>query len=987
MTRKTAASDFINDLSSVIQGEVHADRLTREIYSSDASDFRRVPAAVVVPRNIDDIIAAIQTARRHEAPLIARGGGSSTSGQVVGTGLIVDHSKYLNRILELNVEERWAWVEAGVVLDRLNFELARHGLMIGPDPSSSPVATLGGMAGNNSTGAHSIRYGLMVDHVLEMEVVLADGSRVRLNPKDADAIRFMAGQNSMEGRIYREIPRLLDAYGPEIETRYPKTWRNVAGYNLNRLRADRIAGGGLNLASLIVGSEGTLAFITRIKLRLVDKPRRVRLMVLHFNGLNEALEKVPLILESRPAAVELMTYPILKLAHDHAALGPRLRTFLQGLPGAILIVEFAGAASAEVANQAVTLQRRLHKDGYDQHIAHCVSDEEVARVWSIRKAVLGLGVSNPAKPKRTGIIDDAAVPVESLISFTRQVSQASRQYGIDIGFDAHASAGCLHMNPEIDLRTAQGMKSLELLSRDIMAIAISLGGTTTGEHGEGLARSWCNPLLYGPRLHQAFREVKDLFDPDNRLNPGKIVNGSEPWARTDWFKWHPDYRTPHAPRRTFFDFSAYSGYAGLVDMCNGQGICRGTVHGSMCPSFRVTGDELHSPRGRANALRAALTGELGTDGLTSREAYRALDLCLECKACRTECSTRVDMAKLKYEFLAHYQARRGVPLRSRLFAALPHSGRIGGVAPKLTNRIYQLAAFRRLLDRTVGIDQRRELPSIAPVSFQRWFRQRPQRPTAGRPRVILWDDCHISHHQPALGRDAVRILEAAGFEVICIRQRKCCGRPLISKGLLNQARDNARHNVRHLLPHAQDGVPIIGVEPSCIACFRDEYPDLLRSEESRKVAAQSFFFEEFLCGLADRGQLSLNFAIPTRPRRILLHTHCYQKAFGTAANVVGMLQLLPDTQVREIAAGCCGMAGSFGYEKEHYDVSMAIGEQVLFPAIREAAAHTIIAAAGTSCREQIKNGTRRRARHPVSILAEALVGSPVQPVRRFADRP
>jgi FAD/FMN-containing dehydrogenase/Fe-S oxidoreductase len=962
---------LVRELQTTIEGEVKSDPLTRQLYSTDASDFRKVPTAVVTPASVQDISTALETVGRHQASLIPRGGGSSLSGQTVGTGLIIDHSKFLNRILEVNIAGQWAWVESGVTLDRLNQTLMPHGLMVGPDPASSAVATLGGMAGNNSTGAHSIRYGLMVDHVLEMDVVLSDGSRARLAPKRPAEIGILAAQNTQEGRLYRDIPAILDRYETDIRTGYPKTWRNVAGYNLNRLLADRDKGRGLNLASLIVGSEGTLACITRLKIKLVPRPVRVRLLVLHFANLEAALARVPLLLENDPSAVELMTYPTLKLAYDHPVVGPRLRLFLHGLPGAILIVELAGDSAPQLAERAAQLEIRLRAEAYADPIAHCVSPEEIGRVWAIRRAVLGLMASQPRETKRTGIIDDASVPVARMIDFTRAAREAGRRHGIDINFDAHASAGCLHMCPELNLKTPEGLKCLEQLAREIMAIAISLEGTTTGEHGEGLARSWFNRQLYGERLHAAFREVKAAFDPRGILNPHKIVDAREPWD-PEWLKYHPHYRVPYAPAKTYLDFSEYKGFAGLVEMCSGMGVCRGQVHGGMCPSFRATGDEMHSTRGRANALRAALTGEFGPDGLTSAELREALDLCLECKACKAECAARVDMAKLKYEVLAHYQARHGVPLRSRLFGALAETGRIGGLAPGLTNRLLGSDIVRNLLDRTVGIDKRRSLPPIAPQSFQAWYRNRPRPVAAAKGRVLLWDDCHISHHQPELGRDAVRVLEAAGFEVLCIKDRKCCGRPLISKGLLDQARANAHHNVARLLPFARAGLPIIGVEPSCIACFRDEYPDLLKSDAAREVAAQSLFFEEFVVSQAAQNALSLPFCTPPRRRKIMVHTHCYQKALGTAEHVISMLRMLPETQVEAIESGCCGMAGAFGYEKEHYDLSMAIGEQTLFPAVRAAGIDTIIAAAGTSCREQIKDGTQRASQHPISILAQAL---------------
>ena len=975
MHPRDAVHALAQDLRRHLAGEVKSDRLNRQVYSTDASDFRVVPTAVAIPKHAADIAAALRIAARHGAALIPRGGGSSLSGQTVGNGLILDHSKYLNRILEINTAQKWAWVESGVVLDRLNHTLLPHGLMVGPDPASSAVATLGGMAGNNSTGAHSIRYGLMVDHVLEMEVVLSDGSLARMAPREPGAVRSLAERPTLEGRLYQTIPAILDRYEADIRTGYPRTWRNVAGYNLNRLLADRDRGRGLNLASLIVGSEGTLACISRLKINLVPRPARTRLLVLHFGRLESALEQVPLLLESEPSAIELMTYPAIKLAYDHPLQGALLRRFVHGLPGAVLIVELAGESAPQLGAQAERLEKRLRSEGYTEPVVHCVTDEEVGRVWSIRRSVLGLMASKPRETKRTGIIDDASVPVERMIEFTRTVQEAGRRHGVDINFDAHASAGCLHMSPELNLKTPEGLKCLEQLAKEIMAIAISLGGTTTGEHGEGLARSCFNRQLYGERLHAAFREVKAAFDPHGRLNPHKIVDARPPWDPAI-LKYHPDYQVLYAPRETYLDFSAYKGFAGLVEMCSGMGVCRGQVHGGMCPSFRATGDELHSTRGRANALRAALTGELGPEGLGEPELHQALDLCLECKACRAECAARVDMAKLKYEFLAHYQARHGVPLRSRLFGALAETGRLGSLAPSLANRLFASPAVKHLLDRTLGIDRRRTLPPLAPQTFQAWFRNHQVPAAAANGQVVLWDDCHISHHQPELGRDAVRVLEAAGYEVLCLAERKCCGRPLISKGLLAQARANARHNVSRLLPFALAGLPIVGVEPSCIACFRDEYPDLLKTAGARTVAAQSLFFEEFITLQADRKALALPFARPTGRRRIMVHTHCYQKAFGTAGHVLNMLRLLPDVQVEEIASGCCGMAGAFGYEKEHYDLSMAIGEQALFPAVRGAAADTVIAAAGTSCREQIKDGTRRTARHPISILAEALPEAP-----------
>ena len=963
--------ELVHELEQAMGGEVRADRLTKQLYSTDASDFSQIPVGVVIPRDVDDIQAAMEIAARRGIAVIPRGGGSSLSGQTVGTGLIIDHSKYLDKILEINADEKWVRVESGVVLDCLNAALAPHDLMVGPDPASSPVATLGGMAGNNSTGSHSFRYGMIADHILEMEVVLSDGSKALFDAKDGAAMDALARQDSLEGRLYQQIPQLLDQYREDINTGYPKTWRNVAGYGLNRLVDAQAGGAPFSLAPLIAGSEGTLAAITQLKLALVPRPKTINLMILHFPKVQQALEMVPAILEHQPAAAELMTSPSIMLADNHPGFRFQLRQFVQGNPGAILIVEFAEQSQAELDHRLETFKTWLAQQGYGEPITHCATARQIGNVWQIRKSVLGLLLSKPGDDKPVWIIDDATVPVDRLADYTQDVVAAGKKFGIDINFDAHASAGCLHMGLDLNLKTREGLRRLELLSKEIMDIAIGHDGTTTGEHGEGLARSYFTEQLYGPRIYEAFKSVKAAFDPDHRLNPSKIIDPIEPWD-TSWLRYSPSYHTPLAPGHTFLDFNDYGGYAGLVEMCSGLGVCRSMVAGTMCPSYRVTKDELHTTRGRANALRAAMTGRLGAEGLASQELYQAMELCLECKACRNECVSKVDVAKLKYEFLAHYQARHGVPLRSRMFGAMALTNAAGSKVPGIANALYKNKTFRRILDQVVNIDQRRELPLLADETFQQWFKRRPAPPSAPRGPVILWDDCHISYHEPDIGVAAVNILEAAGYEVKLIKGRRCCARPMISKGLLKQARANARHNVRLLREYARKNIPMVGIEPSCIACFRDEYPSLIQSQDADLVARQAFFFEEFVTDLADGGKLDLPFNNGHGPQTVKLHTHCYQKAFGTAAKVVAMLNLMPDTTIEEVDSGCCGMAGSFGYEKEHYHISMAIGEQALFPSVRAASKDTIIAAAGTSCRQQIKDGTGRKAVHPIVVLAQAL---------------
>jgi len=959
------------ELRQALAGEIRFDPLSKQLYSTDASDFRKEPLGVVLPKTVQDVQKAMAIAARRGLAIIPRGGGSSVSGQTVGTGLVLDLSKYLNAIIEVNLAERWVEVEAGVVLDALNASLAPHGLMVGPDPSSSAVATLGGMAGNNSTGSPSFLYGMTADHVQALEVVLADGSLARFEDKSPGEVEKLARQTTLLGGLYRHIPEIIATNQEEIRNHYPKTWRNVAGYGLDRLLKQADAGDRFNLAPLVVGSEGTLATITKVRLGLVERPRCVRLAIPHFHDHETALDSVPLILEQGVAAVELMTAPTLRLAADHPIIGDRLRRFVDGLPGAILLVEFSGNDQELLAERAAATEAMLRQEGLSSRISHCVTKEEIANVWHIRKSIFGLIMSKPGDDKRVWVIDDASVPVQEMNGYTRDVIAAGRKYGMEINFDAHASAGCLHMGLDLNLRTPEGLRTLELLCREIMTIAIAHGGSTTGEHGEGLARSFFNEQLYGKKLHQAFTEVKNCFDPQNLLNPGKVVGKTiAPWD-SDWLKYSPAYRTPFAPRTTHLDFSHYGGFAGLVEMCNGQGICRSQVSGTMCPSYRVTRDERDTTRGRANILRAAITGLLGPEGLTSPEVYEALDLCLACKACRQECSTRVDMAKLKYEFLAIYQEKHGVPLRSRVVGMMGTSSRLAATLPSLANALYRNPLFKRLLELMLGFDQRRELPLLAPQTFQQWLAGHAAAPATRGP-VLLWDDCYLSYHRPQLGRATVEVLSAMGYQVLIEKARKCCGRPMISKGLLTQARENAAHNVALLKEHARRGTPIVGVEPSCIACFKDEYPDLLRSEEARLVAANSFFFEEFVTRPDNLERLREKLSAAPATARVLVHSHCYQKSMGTSGLVLEMLRLIPGSEVSEIPSGCCGMAGAFGYEKEHYEVSMAIGEQVLFPAVRAAGEQTTIVAAGTSCREQIKDGTGRRALHPIEALAANL---------------
>jgi len=947
-----------------IAGDVHFDQLTRQLYSTDASNYRSVPAGVVIPRHPDDIAAVTEIINRDGGSLVPRGGGSSVSGQSIGPGIILDYSRYLNHILEINREERWVRVEAGTVLDRLNAALQPDGLMVGPDPSSAVVATLGGMTANNTTGSHSIKYGMMVNHVREVDVILSDGSRVCFGPKTAAEVEILAKKASLEGQLYREIPQLVARYQADIATGYPRTWRNVAGYTLNYLLADQEAGRPFNLAPLIVGSEGTLANIISVTVGLVPRPGQTRLMILHFDDLRPAMEEVPFILEGGPSAVELTDRTIIRLARNHPQFAHRLNRFVEGDPEAILIVEFAGDEASWLAAQADSLEKRLRQHGYKLPIIHCVTPDDIDNVWLVRKESNGLLSSKPGDVKRPPFVDDPAVPVEELPDYVMEIEQACRDVGTEINFNSHASAGCLHMNPALNLKTAEGLGRMETISKMVMKIAIAHHGTTTGEHGDGLARSYYIEQLYGPHLHQAFREVKGLFDPHNVLNPGKIIDGPAPWE-PDLLRFNPSYKTPHAPQNTLLNFDRYGGFAGLVEMCNGQGMCRTLGAGAMCPSFKATAQEMHSTRGRANALRAAISGQLTFD---DPGVYHTLDLCVSCKACKSECSASVDMAKLKAEYLHQFYQTHRLPLRSRFFSYFGDLSRLaGGPLAPLSNLVVQNSLARAVMNRLLKLAPARPFPTFARQTFDAWYRAK--KVTAAANPVILIVDVTRNHNHPEIARAAFEVLQACGFAVIVPGEHDF-GRPAFSKGNLTLARRKALAALEILAPYAQQGIPIVGLEPSDISMLIEDNLSLLPNDErAKQVAGQALTFEEFMWRQMQAGNLTDKFKPQTG--KILLHGHCHQKALIGTKYSEELLAFL-GYEVAEAGSGCCGMAGSFGYEAEHYDLSLQMGELTLFPAVRAQSEETLIVAAGVSCHEQIAHGAKREALHPAMVLFEAL---------------
>jgi FAD/FMN-containing dehydrogenase/Fe-S oxidoreductase len=971
-------NDLEHELRRVMRGSVRFDPASRLLYSTDASMYQVEPIGVVTPRDPDDVLAAFDVARTQRVALLPRGGGTSLTGQTVNRALVLDFSQHMNGVLEVNADELWARVQPGLVQDELNHHVRGLGLLFGPDTSTSNRATLGGMIGNNSGGSHSIAYGLTVDHIIELDALLADGTRVRfgsVTPAEFDAKARLDGA---EGRIYRELAAIRAEYADEIRKRYPKHWRRVAGYNLNELigaapisnrppsdrgeLADPATTNGLNMARVVVGSEGTLLTVLEAKVRLVRRPKKTALDVIHYASIQEALESSESILETGPHAVELTDKLILDLARENIEQRQRA-AFVQGDPGAILIVEYAGESDAEVKAKidALEARRARQRFGYAAHLSYDLAEQQ--SIWKLRKAGLGLLLGMKGDKKPIAFVEDTCVEPRHLKDFVPRFADIFAKHDTTGAYYGHCSVGCLHIRPVIDLKTPRGLEQVKAIADEITDLVLEFGGTISSEHGDGRARSPFLERMYGPTLMQAFRRLKRAFDPDNRMNPGNITDSP---GILENLRYGVSYKTWEP--KTLLDFAAQGGFAASVEMCNGVGVCRKKLEGTMCPSYMATKDEEHSTRGRANALRAVLSGRLPASEFTGERLHQVMDLCLECKGCKAECPSNVDMAKLKYEFLYHYHQANGLPLRNRMFGRVAKISALGARAPRVTNAVNALPPVRWLLEKAVGIDRRRPLPPLANETFEAWFRRRTPPATSPRGEVVLFHDTFVTYNTPEIGQAAVRLLEGGGYRVVLV-DRKCCGRPLISKGMLDEAREHAAHNVARLAPYARRGVAIVGLEPSCLLTLRDEWVDLVRTHDARVVAARSVLLDQFLLAERERG-LTLRFATG-HGRRVLLHGHCHQKAMvGTGATVAALKWA--GYEVSEVDSGCCGMAGSFGFEREHYDISVALGNRRLAPAVKAADPHTLVVAPGISCRQQIEHLAGRRAKHPAEALAEAI---------------
>jgi FAD/FMN-containing dehydrogenase/Fe-S oxidoreductase len=990
-------------LASHIAGDVRFDDPTRLIYSTDASNYQVLPLGVVLPRTVDDVVATVSLCAEHGVSIVPRGGGSSLCGSSIGPGVVIDFSKYMDSVLHVDTTNRQVRAQPGLILGQLNKRLAAQGLQFGPDPASAERAAIGGVIGTNATGSHSIRYGMTADNVTAVQVVLSDGRLAE----------FSALPEGSPSNLRSAVVDIVTRHAAAIRRDFPKVWRRASGYTLDFIAemlaydsADPVAclteanarrqGSNLdnhlrqishfNLAPLFAGAEGTLGVLTEATLHLTPRPRHTALVITSFESLGDALLAVPALLTTNPSAIELIGGMFIRIARDLPECKDRLGWLAgQATPEGLLVIEFDGETEAEARDGVERLTRLAAAEHLPCALNPLFAIRPQADVWYVRKIGLNVltSIRSPVKP--ISVVEDVAVPVDRLAEYVERLNAIFADNGTEGAYYAHASAGVLHVRPLVNLRTADGVRQMRDIGRRALELCRDLGGAMSGEHGDGYERSHQNEALFGPEVYRAFCEIKDAFDPRGLLNPGKKVRGAE---MDDHLRFGPGYATRPAP--TTFRFHEIGSFAALAEQCNGSGVCRKLDSGVMCPSYRATRDEMHSTRGRANLLREFIKdpasvddapadtrpGDAPAHALTAQDVKQALDLCLSCKACATECAAGVDMSRLKSEFMQWQHDARGTPLRAWILGRIAPIGALAAPFAPIANWMLERAAFKRAL----GIAPGRELPRFTAHTFDHWWRHHASPPPAGtssgrsggdgrqgaRARAALFVDTFTRYNHPEVGITAVQVLERASFEVI-VPPWKCCGRPLLSQGQPRAMLEWARFNLAQLAPLARQGVPILGLEPSCISALKDDYPDLVPGDDARIVAEMTMDILDVGSALGDRGRSTVQ---EPRPR-ILLHGHCHQRAlWGTQAMRSALTRA--GYEVHEVESTCCGMAGAFGYEAEHVDLSRRIGELSVLPAVRAAGDATTIVAPGTSCREQIRAFTGRVAIHPIQALAEGL---------------
>jgi FAD/FMN-containing dehydrogenase/Fe-S oxidoreductase len=967
----TPLATLENRLRRELRGDVLFDASSRGRYATDASIYQIEPLGVVVPRTADDALAALTIAADAGVPILPRGAGTSQCGQTVGAALVVDTSRYLNALVAVDAAARTASVEPGIVLDDLNARLKPFGLWYPVDVSTSAQATLGGMAANNSCGARSLRYGNMVHNVLQIDTWLTTGETLTFGAVPAGATSGPARHRELVSKVRELYARERD----EIAVRVPKVLRRVAGYNLDMASTESF-----NMAHVLVGSEGTLGCFLGLTLKLAPLPKHKTLGVVHFPTFYQAMDLTRHIVALEPTAVELVDRTMIELSRGIAAFRATIDKTVRGEPDALLLVEFAGEEQAPQRARLQALTELMDDLGLPGSVVGIVDEKWQRDVWEVRKAGLNIMMSMKGDGKPVSFIEDCAVPLEHLADYTARLTEVFAKHGTRGTFYAHASVGCLHVRPVLDMRSENGARQMRAIAEEACALVKEYKGSYSGEHGDGLVRSeWIEPL-YGPRLTRAFAELKHAFDPKGLMNPGKIVAPTKMDDRS-LFRFKPDYRT--APLSTGLDWSEHEvgtenrgrGFAAAVEMCNNNGHCRKFDAGTMCPSYRVTRDERHVTRGRANSLRLALSGQLGPQALASRELYDTLALCVSCKGCKRECPTGVDMAAMKIEFLHQYHRTHAYSLHDKLIAHLPRYARLAARLAPLLNLRDRVPGLAKLSEVVAGFAAGRKLPEWR----RDYFRGVAEVPAHARGQaakeVVLFADTFNTYFEPDNLRAAVRVLTAAGYRVhvptAANGRALCCGRTYLATGMVDRARARSSELVAVLTPLVARGACIVGLEPSCVLGLRDELKALLPGDSSAAVAGAALTFEEFVTRERAAGRWQLGFK-PVPYARALVHGHCHQKAFGVAPDIVAVLQLVPGLTVDLIESSCCGMAGAFGYSPAHLDVSRRMAEAALLPAVRRATADTVIVADGTSCREQIRDGSQRRALHVARILAEAI---------------